>query len=554
MKYIKLFQNREEFDASAEEIYPSVSYIKGTGAVVFRPIPDREMPMYMEALEDLSVSFSKDGMEYSTDMCEWNSLTAGVLTPTVKAGERLYFRATGLTATSSEGIGTFAMNGRCNIRGNVMSLLCGDSFKDVDIISQNYAFSNLFKNATSIISAENLVLNFNTLSSYCYQYMFSDCENLEIAPTLLNIGTVGEYGCYGMFYNCKKLKICPEISCDKVFPRAFAYMFNNCISLTETPEQLPYPKTSFVNGGYYAYMGMFKGCSALTKLPKKLYAGHYMSQDMFAGCTSIEDASYVEISSANRNYCFSGLFSGCTSLVNAPELPATTLGYNCYSSMFKGCTSLVNAPELPATTLDSCCYSSMFKGCTSLVNAPELPANTLANGCYDSMFSGCISLVNAPELPVTTLANGCYSSMFSGCISLVNAPELPATTLAEMCYDSMFSGCTSLVNAPELPATTLISSCYSSMFSGCISLVNAPELPATTLKEKCYEDMFYGCTKLSYVKAMFLTKPGYSYTNGFLLNVAAEGTFVKNSEATWNVTGHVGIPTGWTVVLESPEV
>ena len=36
----------------------------------------------------------------------------------------------------------------------------------------------------------------------------------------------------------------------------------------------------------------------------------------------------------------------------------------------------------------------MFEGCTSLVNAPELPATTLARGCYDLMFKGCTSLTS----------------------------------------------------------------------------------------------------------------------------------------------------------------
>lgn len=60
----------------------------------------------------------------------------------------------------------------------------------------------------------------------------------------------------------------------------------------------------------------------------------------------------------------------------------------------------------------------MFQNCTSLVNAPELPATTLANGCYYYMFSGCTSLVNAPELPATTLASYCYNYMFNGCTNL----------------------------------------------------------------------------------------------------------------------------------------
>ena len=60
------------------------------------------------------------------------------------------------------------------------------------------------------------------------------------------------------------------------------------------------------------------------------------------------------------------MFDNCTSLMQAPELPATTIATNCYSRMFFNCTSLTQAPELPATTLERNCYASMFYGCTDL--------------------------------------------------------------------------------------------------------------------------------------------------------------------------------------------
>jgi hypothetical protein len=155
--------------------------------------------------------------------------------------------------------------------------------------------------------------------------------------------------------------------------------------------------------------------------------------------------------------------------------------------------------------------------------------------------------VSPTFIPATTLARYCYSAMFQDCSSLAIAPELPATTLTEDCYDSMFNGCTSLVNAPELPATTLTEGCYRGMFQRCTSLVNAPELPATTLTEGCYRDMFQRCTKLNYIKAMFTTTPSSSYTSNWVNGVASSGTFVKNKNATWNVIGVNGVPSGWTI-------
>jgi hypothetical protein len=111
----------------------------------------------------------------------------------------------------------------------------------------------------------------------------------------------------------------------------------------------------------------------------------------------------------------------------------------------------------------------------------------------------------------------------------------------------MFSGCTSLVTAPALPATILAGGCYQNMFTECTSLVIAPTLPATTLAERCYNYMFEGCSKLNYIKALFTTTPDFSYTYNWVNRVSWTGTFVKNKDATWNVTGNSGIPERWTV-------
>lgn len=255
--------------------------------------------------------------------------------------------------------------------------------------------------------------------------------------------------------------------------------------------------------------------------------------------------------------CYFNMFSGCTTLRTAPELPATTMANRCYASMFTNCTSLTTAPELPATTLADSCYSYMFSHCTSLTASPELPATTLQSNCYDSMFYGCTSLTNVGYLSFTGFASnarGCCMSMFSTCTSLTEVNQsLQPTTLVTNCYQSMFSGCRSLTKAPLLPATTLSDSCYYAMFLGCTSLVNAPVLPAISLpyRSNCYGHMFDGCSRLNYVKAMFTSINGSDNIYYWLRNVGSGGTFVKNSEATWQNSSVV--PSGWTVVTEQPK-
>ena len=322
-----------------------------------------------------------------------------------------------------------------------------------------------------------------------------------------------------LFRGCQKLILAPELPTTSLTIGCYSYMFQNCTSLTTAPAL---PATALASG---CYSHMFYGCSSLASAPS-------------LPATILAD------------YCYSNMFYGCSSLASAPSLPATTLTEHCYSGMFAGCSSLTTAPELPATHLENYCYQSMFSSCLSLVSAPALPATELAYYCYSNMFNDCSSLLSAPVLPATILIGSCYQSMFSECSSLANAPELPATVLANSCYRNMFSGCTSLTTAPELPASTLESSCYDGMFSRCKGLIYAPTLPATTLVFGCYTAMFEYCSNLAYVKALFKTAPGVTYTNNWLYGVYKTGTFVKASNATWDVTGASGIPSGWTVQTE----
>ena len=144
-----------------------------------------------------------------------------------------------------------------------------------------------------------------------------------------------------------------------------------------------------------------------------------------------------------------------------------------------------------------------------------------------------------------------FRYLFSGC-TVVNAKDLilPATTLANNCYERMFQDCKSLTSAPVLPATTLAEDCYSCMFYNCKSLTSAPELPATTLADWCYSYMFQGCSSLNYIKMLATDISANKCLNDWVSNVSPTGTFVKNKNATWNITGTSGIPSGWTVVEE----
>ena len=213
--------------------------------------------------------------------------------------------------------------------------------------------------------------------------------------------------------------------------------------------------------------------------------------------------------------------------------------------LFRGCRVLdASNLILPSMNLIPNCYKAMFFQ-SQLSIPPVLPATVLVEHCYESMFSSTY-LSEAPLLPATELAESCYADMFRSC-RFEKAPNLPAEVMYNRCYENMFWNCSRLTMPPALPATSLASYCYNSMFRNCTSLVTAPELPATTLVTYCYYHMFDGCASLNQIKALFLNNPTNSLTGSWLSGVSANGTFVKNSAATWDVTGVNGVPEGWTI-------
>lgn len=490
MKHLKKFNSTEEKLAwlgGNDHVMPNVILLDG--AVGYNAMLE---PLYVEANEDLTVSFSLNAIEYSLDGTAWNSLPANTATPTINKGEKVYFRATGLTPATTNGIGTFAISGACDIGGNVMSMIHGDNCWSNKTLPASYALCALFKNATTIQSAAQLELPAESLTAYCYRDMFNGCTSLVDTP-ILPATSLNTACYYQMFRSCSALKETPILPANMLYENAYGGMFMYCTSLTKLPEL---PATVVMNNAKNAYQYMFYGCTGLTEITgfkARLSAG-YSYTYMFGKCTSL--TSFDGDLSLSSNYLYQYMFYQCTSLVNAPALPATTIYAACYYHMFEGCTSLVNPPELPATNIAQRCYEGMFKDCTSLVNAPALPATNL-------------------------VSNDVYTSMFEGCTSLVNAPALPATSLKQSCYKNMFLGCTSLVEAPELPAVTL--------------------------QSQCYHQMFRNCSKLSYIKAMFTTVPSSSTTSSWVSGVASEGVFVKNAAATWDVVGTSGIPGNWTI-------
>ena len=445
----------------------------------------------IEALEDgLTAKLSANACEYCVDGGAWNTLSENTNTASINKGQILSFRGN-LIHNFFDGIGTFTISKKCNLKGNIMSLLYGDDFIDkTDLTGKDCAFFHLFNYCTKIVDASNLILPATTLANSCYESMFEGCTSLITAPELPATTLAGRCYC-NMFYGTNVLPDCSNIDF-----------------------------TKHNNGGL---SGLFAGTKVTDNdlyniLPINPATGNY-----WLPATTLEGE------------CYAYMFDGCTSLTTAPELPATTLTYRCYAYMFEGCTGLTVAPELPATTLEGECYAYMFDGCTSLITAPELPATTLTYRCYESMFYGTNVLPDCINIDFTKHNNGGLQGLFAGTKVTDNdlyniLPINPAT------------------GNYWLPATTLKGYDYAYMFEGCTSLTTAPELPATTLEVGCYECMFSGCSKLNYIKMLATDISTIHCLMGWVEYVSETGTFVKHPDMNTLESGYSGIPSGWTVV------
>ena len=507
-------------------------------------------PLTVEAMANGNANISNPfgiTIEYRLNGDVWRSFSTSAYSIPLKTGDHLSFRGNNPQYSNGSDYTNIIFSAPCYLYGNTMSLVDSQNYESLFELSEGYYnFARLFEgnDYLDIHPEKDLILPLNTTTD-CYYRMFADCKGLTSAPTLP--ATILDYECYEeMFSGCSSLVNAPEMSATTMGVHSCMGMFSGCTSLLNAPA-LPAVKLE-----HNCYFEMFSGCSSLVTPPElpatKLYVGCYAY--MFSGCTSLTTAPNLPAIKLEAQ-CYESMFAGCTSLTNAPALPAEELGNGCYEALFSGCANLISPPALPATILKDRCYRSMFAGCTSLSSAPALPALELAEICYAEMFSGCTNLISPPALPATIIKDrcyGCYRNMFDGCTSLSSAPALPAVELAESCYAYLFSGCTSLTTAPDLPATVLKSYCYSEMFSGCTALTKAPELPARHLVSGCYSRMFENCSSLNEVKMMALDPFESGCLENWMIGCPENGLFLKNSEATWNVTGESGIPEGWTVM------
>lgn len=232
MKYLRKFGEKQEYDVFTERqdySLPNVCLVENE--IIFNS--DIE-PFYVEAIDDLVIYPTKTWFLYSYDNVNWEPLTTSASTsPTHVAGKRVYIKASGYSVSSSAGIGTFRFSGRCKVGGNIRLMLT-EALHDNTVAFHSYILYQLFKSATSLVSAKDLVIDGPMNSYVCYE-MFNGCSSLVDPPIILTKELVNSYSTfYQMFYNCSSLIKAPIIRIESASlssNKTFMGMLRGCSSL-----------------------------------------------------------------------------------------------------------------------------------------------------------------------------------------------------------------------------------------------------------------------------------------------------------------------------------
>lgn len=363
---------------------------------------------------------------------------------------------------------------------------------------------------------------------FCYYQMFKDCTSLTTAPDILlrNLGyNYKNYYClYRMFYNCSSLNYIKCLLC---------FGDNTINSLTE-----------WVYG--VASIGTFVKCADNTNwtigvngIPSGWTVNAIETEDEYTKCFWVKnvDSNAFTVKYVNTNQSTGYLYY-------------KVQGSNSWNS-WNSNTSISLAPN-----------TKIFLYRTGVRNNNNVPLGSnnfghLTLNGLSHIGGNILSLIYGTKFVDEEIITTYYAfrSMFTNETNLIDASKLVvAYRTNEGCYSFMFYGCSNLTAAPKLSSWEPSQNCYEYMFSYCTSLTTAPDLLGQRLSYECYNNMFEGCSSLNYIKALFTSNPGTYSMSDWVKGVASTGTFVMNSEATWDpedYRGVSGIPSGWTVQTAS---
>lgn len=289
------------------------------------------------------------------------------------------------------------------------------------------AFYGMFCDCKSMIKAHSIG-SYNEVKEGGMHYMFSGCESLRRVQPELQLGAVHRYGARYMYSGCIALKEASNIITSAspvigygtlgVYPSSVYWcslegMYSGCTSLQKATDKLSCMFISSASGGSYS-----SGCAF---------------RKMFENCVSLKETPTIEVSTVdkynelpeyNASASFNYMFSNCTSLrkVNDITLYHSTNG------------------ETSAGVAGEDYFSKMFNGCTSLNEVGNLTFKFNKASCVECMFCNCTSLTSLDLSNVTPECTVPYMLINSPKLSYIKAKIVSSYAGYETYVDNSFAG------------------------------------------------------------------------------------------------------------------
>lgn len=218
-------------------------------------IPDDCLVFY-SSLNNFKLSMTGNSrtLQYSTDYSTWKTFSTTSGTKYSSKNGQLFIRGSNNTAMStSSKVNTFSLSDSAGCYGNIMTLLDYTN-PSATSLSTEYCFRGLFNGNHYLTHAPSLPAT--TLSSHCYQSMFSGCSSLITAPEILP-ASIATSGCYSyMFDNCLSLVTAPKISATTFNTEACYNMYDGCRQLKKL-YQIQVDTINDTTSSNYIFTGMY---------------------------------------------------------------------------------------------------------------------------------------------------------------------------------------------------------------------------------------------------------------------------------------------------------
>jgi len=201
-------------------------------------------------------------IEYSKNGGSWTSITSSTdgVSLTGVSGDKFRFRGNNVrytinSSTYNRNYSYFDFTVKCNIYGNIMSLINGDNFVGTSLTSSNtYAFCSLFKPTNTakgsyLNDASGLILPIGSTTG-CFRAMFASSKTMINGPKEVRLTENGTatHVCYYMFQDCDMMEVGPDLPTENNTGQyIYQQMFNGCNILKSVKCMLNNP--TFTNTG-----------------------------------------------------------------------------------------------------------------------------------------------------------------------------------------------------------------------------------------------------------------------------------------------------------------